>query len=60
MQTGKKKLVLDHLIVQKMENTEDSGSIQSMLTYGAAALFEEDQESRDIKCKYTSASVMPK
>lgn len=51
MQAGKKKLILDHLIVQKMDDVEDAGNIQSMLTFGAAALFEEDQESRDIKCE---------
>ncbi|KAF8913030.1 SNF2 family N-terminal domain-containing protein, partial [Gymnopilus junonius] len=50
MQVGKKKLVLDHLIVQKMDDDEDNGgeNIQSILTYGAQALFESDQEARDI------------
>ncbi|PPQ64493.1 hypothetical protein CVT26_002032 [Gymnopilus dilepis] len=50
MQIGKKKLVLDHLIVQKMDDDEDNGgeNIQSILTYGAQALFEGDQEARDI------------
>ena len=51
MQTGKKKLVLDHLIVQKMDDVEDTGNVLSMLTFGAAALFEEDQESKDINCE---------
>jgi chromodomain-helicase-DNA-binding protein 4 len=53
MQTGKKKLVLDHLIVQKMDDDEPSGdNVQSILTYGAQALFNEDgeQTSRDITC----------
>jgi chromodomain-helicase-DNA-binding protein 4 len=53
MQTGKKKLVLDHLIVQKMDDDEPSGdNVQSILTYGAQALFNEDgeQTSRDIIC----------
>ena len=50
MQAGKKKLVLDHLIVQKMDDVEDAENIQSMLTFGAAALFDENQESHDIKC----------
>ena len=56
MQIGKKKLVLDHLIVQKMDDDEDNGgeNIQSILTYGAQALFEGDQEARDITCKASS------
>ncbi|KAI5124175.1 hypothetical protein M0805_000981 [Coniferiporia weirii] len=50
IQAGKKKLVLDHLIVQKMDEEEDAGNFQSMLTFGAKALFveEEGQGSRDI------------
>ena len=49
VQVGKKKLVLDHLIVQKMDDDEGSTEVQSMLTFGAAALFEEE-ENRDINC----------
>lgn len=52
MQTGKKKLVLDHLIVQKMDDEEDSGEVQSILTFGAKALFEDSEGSRDITCGY--------
>lgn len=53
MQTGKKKLVLDHLIVQKMD--DESGSkedVQSILLFGAKALFEDNEEStaREIHC----------
>ncbi|KAL4070788.1 hypothetical protein J3A83DRAFT_4245468 [Scleroderma citrinum] len=49
MQAGKKKLVLDHLIVQKMDDDENGGDdLQSILTYGAKAVFEEGQNSRDI------------
>ncbi|PFH54826.1 hypothetical protein AMATHDRAFT_134744 [Amanita thiersii Skay4041] len=49
MQVGKKKLVLDHLIVQKMDDEDTIGEdVQSILTYGAKALFEAEQESRDI------------
>ncbi|KAI0347824.1 hypothetical protein BDW22DRAFT_1349889 [Trametopsis cervina] len=46
MQTGKKKLVLDHLIVQKMADEEND--VQSILTFGAQALFEQDSSARDI------------
>jgi hypothetical protein len=53
MQTGKKKLVLDHLIVQKMDDDDTAGDdLQSILTFGAKALFEEDQSSKDIICVY--------
>ncbi|OAX44419.1 hypothetical protein K503DRAFT_765038 [Rhizopogon vinicolor AM-OR11-026] len=50
MQTGKKKLVLDHLIVQKMDDDDTAGDdLRSILTFGAKALFEGgDQSSKDI------------
>ena len=51
MQTGKKKLVLDHLIVQKMDDEDDTENVQSILTYGAKALFEDEAASRDVVCK---------
>lgn len=51
IQTGKKKLVLDHVIVQKMDDDEGGGDVQSILTYGAKTLFEEDENSRDITCR---------
>lgn len=50
MQAGKKKLVLDHVIVQKMDNDEAGEDVKSILTYGAKALFEDDQTARDIIC----------
>jgi chromodomain-helicase-DNA-binding protein 4 len=54
MQIGKKKLVLDHLIVQKMDDDEENGgeNVQSILTYGAQALFESEETSRDITCRF--------
>lgn len=57
MQTGKKKLILDHLIVQKMD--DESGSredVQSILLFGAKALFEETEETvaREVHCKMAS------
>ncbi|KIJ68216.1 hypothetical protein HYDPIDRAFT_82781 [Hydnomerulius pinastri MD-312] len=50
MQAGKKKLVLDHLIVQKMDDGESGGDdLKSILTFGAKALFEEGERgSKDI------------
>lgn len=53
MQIGKKKLVLDHLIVQTMDqNDGEAGEdIQSILTYGAQKLFDESDSTRDITCR---------
>lgn len=53
MQVGKKKLVLDHVVVQKMDDNDDEAgdNVQSILTYGAQALFESEQDSRDIVCE---------
>ncbi|KAJ7169708.1 SNF2 family DNA-dependent ATPase [Mycena filopes] len=49
VQVGKKKLVLDHLIVQKMDDDDDAGdNVESILTYGAQALFQADAAARDI------------
>lgn len=59
MQTGKKKLVLDHLIVQKMDDEDGStADVQSILMYGAMALFDDtnDQSARDIQCMLLSHS----
>ena len=53
MQTGKKKLVLDHLIVQNMDDNDSDKDVQSILMFGAQTLFEQGdaQTSRDIHCK---------
>ncbi|KAJ7786129.1 SNF2 family DNA-dependent ATPase [Mycena metata] len=49
VQVGKKKLVLDHLIVQKMDDDDDAGdNVESILTYGAQALFAAEAGTRDI------------
>ncbi|KAH9049552.1 SNF2 family N-terminal domain-containing protein [Lactarius hengduanensis] len=48
MQTGKKKLVLDHVIVQKMDDEEGGSDVRSILTYGAQALFDETADARNI------------
>lgn len=51
-------MVLDHLIVQKINDDDDVGDdVQSILTFGAKALFE-DSDSRDITCE--SLSNYPK
>ena len=53
VQNGKKKLVLDHLIVQKMDD-DASEDVKSILTFGAQTLFTEggDQSERDVHCMY--------
>lgn len=61
MQIGKKKLVLDHLIVQKMDDDETGGDdVQSFLMFGAQALFNEegDQASRDINYSETDVQKL--
>ncbi|PCH33925.1 hypothetical protein WOLCODRAFT_130070 [Wolfiporia cocos MD-104 SS10] len=58
MQTGKKKLVLDHLIVQKMDDQEGSKEdIQSILMFGAKALFEEGEDGEDRQIHYSEHDV---
>jgi hypothetical protein len=61
VQVGKKKLVLDHLIVQKMDDDDENGGedVKSILTYGAQALFESDQSQaeRDINCNSFVSSI---
>lgn len=56
IQVGKKKLVLDHLIVQKMDDDDENGGedVKSILTYGAQALFSSVEGSRDITCSSDS------
>jgi hypothetical protein len=47
-QTSKKKMVLDHLIVESIDNSEQNLDVQSMLLHGLKALFE-DGGGKDIK-----------
>ncbi|KAF8519115.1 P-loop containing nucleoside triphosphate hydrolase protein [Hysterangium stoloniferum] len=54
VQTGKKKLALDHLIVQKMDEDGVSDDVQSILTFGAKAIFE-NSEVNDIH--YSEADI---
>lgn len=52
VQAGKKKLALDHLIVQNMDDRDEAGeNVQSILSFGAKALFEEGAASTDIRCE---------
>ncbi|KAF7593076.1 hypothetical protein BBP40_012093 [Aspergillus hancockii] len=55
MQIGKKKMVLDHVLIDRMASEEDDGQdLESILRHGAQALFDND-DSGDIR--YDSASV---
>ena len=56
MQIAKKKLVLDHLIVQNMDEEDSSEDLQSILTYGAQALFA-NNDATDITCKKQTGFV---
>jgi hypothetical protein len=49
MQVGKKKLALDHVIVQKMDD-ELGEDVQSILTFGAQQLFQDEDTDRGITC----------
>lgn len=49
-------MVLDHLIVQKMDDEENGGEdVQSILTFGAQTLFQENSDADDIHCKLFSS-----
>ncbi|RAO68678.1 uncharacterized protein BHQ10_004690 [Talaromyces amestolkiae] len=55
MQIGKKKMALDHVLIEKMDADEDEGlDLESILKHGAEALFEDDT-TRDVH--YDAESV---
>ncbi|KAJ5638067.1 hypothetical protein N7490_007946 [Penicillium lividum] len=54
MEKGKKKLALDHVLIERMEDEEDEEDLESILRHGAQALFEND-DSADIH--YDSESI---
>ncbi|KAL4778932.1 PHD/FYVE-zinc-finger like domain-containing protein [Aspergillus varians] len=55
MQIGKKKMVLDHVLIDRMVAEDDDGKdLESILRHGARALFDDD-DSRDVI--YTPESV---
>ncbi|KAL9030888.1 MAG: hypothetical protein Q9196_001031 [Gyalolechia fulgens] len=55
MQIGKKKMALDHALIEQMDADEDEPvDVESILRYGTEALFQDD-DANDIK--YDSASV---
>ena len=52
VQVGKKKLALDHVIVQKMDD-ELGEDVQSILTFGAQQLFQDGDTDRGITCTWS-------
>nr|XP_001389337.2 chromatin remodeling complex subunit (Chd3) [Aspergillus niger CBS 513.88] len=55
MQIGKKKMVLDHVLIDRMVSEEDDGrDLETILRHGAQALFDDD-DSGDVR--YDSESV---
>ena len=55
MQIGKKKMALDHVLIEQMDAEDDAGlDLESILKYGAEALFKDD-DTQDIH--YDSSSV---
>lgn len=56
LQIGKKKMALEHVVVERMKETKEENieDIQSILKFGAEALFSDDN-SKDIH--YDSASI---
>lgn len=56
MQIGKKKMALDHVLIQSLDDHDDAGKdLESILRHGAEALFDENDTGDDIK--YDSASI---
>ncbi|OBT95840.2 hypothetical protein VE01_06068 [Pseudogymnoascus verrucosus] len=55
VQIGRKKMALDHALIEAMDEDDDAGvDLQTILQHGATALFEDDDQN-DIR--YDSASV---
>ena len=55
MQIGKKKMALDHVMIQEMDREDEAGmDLESILRHGAEALFDDDNTGDIV---YDSASV---
>ncbi|UPX15156.1 uncharacterized protein EKO05_0005613 [Ascochyta rabiei] len=56
VQMGRKKMALDHVVVEQLDADEDEEhDVESILKYGAAELFKDDTADRDIR--YDDASI---
>ena len=55
MQIGKRKMALDHVLIEAMDQDDDAGmDLESILRHGAAALFDDDAKDDII---YNEASI---
>ncbi|OAP65526.1 hypothetical protein AYL99_01498 [Fonsecaea erecta] len=56
IQIGRKKMLLDHVLIERMDKDDDAGEdLESILRHGAEALFQDDSGADDII--YDSASI---
>ncbi|OSS54014.1 hypothetical protein B5807_01232 [Epicoccum nigrum] len=56
VQMGRKKMALDHVVVEQLDADEDEEhDVESILKYGAAELFKDDMADHDIR--YDDASI---
>ncbi|KAL0929415.1 chromatin remodeling complex subunit [Colletotrichum truncatum] len=56
MQIGRKKMALDHVLIKAMDEEGEPDDLESILKFGASALFSEDQDKKDI-IRYDEASI---
>lgn len=57
MQIGKKKMALDHILIEAMDQDDEAGmDLESILRHGAAALFDDDENAEN-DIIYDEASV---
>lgn len=57
MQIGRKKMALDHVLIESMDNEDEApDDLESILKFGASALFGDETDEKDI-IRYDDASV---
>ncbi|KAI9024115.1 SNF2 family N-terminal domain-containing protein [Hyaloraphidium curvatum] len=57
-QIAKKKLILDHLVVQKLEQESlDEKDVESVLRFGAEQLFSADESNNEMSLVYDDAAI---
>ncbi|KAK1995468.1 SNF2 family domain-containing protein [Colletotrichum falcatum] len=56
MQIGRKKMALDHVLIEAMDDEGEPDDLESILKFGASALFSDDQNDKNI-IRYDDASV---
>lgn len=55
MEKGKKKVALEHVLIERLQDEEEDEDLESILRHGAQALFDEDDDNEDDH--YTSEMV---